>query len=67
MRWVVKGPGMKLGAQMFDRMVRCTSDTLHHLQDGGMYVYIKHLSSSDSEGCAPPFVGGLSSIWFVDV
>lgn len=59
MRWVVKGPGVKLVAQMFDRMGRCTSDTLRHLQDGGMYVYIKYSSSSDLKGCVPPFVGGL--------
>lgn len=51
----VKGPGVKLGAQMFDRTGRCTPYTLHHLQGGDVYDHIKYLSSSGLGGCAPPF------------
>lgn len=56
MQWVVKGPGVKLGAQMFDRMGRWTPNTPHHLQVGDVYVYIKYSSFSGLGRCATPFL-----------
>lgn len=55
---VVKGPGVKLGAQMFDRIGRCTPYTLHYLQVGDVDVYIKYSSSGGLGGSAPPFLEG---------
>lgn len=58
MQWVVRGPGVKLGAQLLDRMGRCTPCTIYHLQVGDVCVYIKYSSSSGLGGCAPPFLEG---------
>lgn len=58
MQWVVKGPGVKLGAQMFDRMSRCTPYTLQHLNVGNVCGYIKYTFSSGLGDCASPFLQG---------
>lgn len=62
MQWVVKGPGAKLGAQMFDRTSRRTPDTLQHLNIGNVCVYLKNSFSSGLGDCASPFLRGYDEV-----
>lgn len=54
--WVVSGPGVKYGTEMFDRRDGCTPYILHHLEVGDGCVHIKYSSSGGLGGCAPPIL-----------
>lgn len=56
--WAVSGPGVKYGAQMFDRRDGCAPYILYHLEVGDWYVHIKFSSSGGLGGCASPILEG---------